>query len=83
MMAALWELVSGGLGPYLAAGFAALVALGAAFFKGRSSANAARDVKDAKGFRKTTERMQDEDAAMGDDPAGLRDWLRHRNSDQR
>lgn len=83
MMAALWELVTGGLGPYLAAGLAALVALVVAFLKGRAGANAKRDVKDAKGFQKTTERMQNADAAMGDGPAALREWLRQRDPDQR
>ena len=51
--------------------------------KGRKEANAARDLKDLKGFNQTTERMQDAEAAMGDDPAALREWLRQRDPDQR
>jgi hypothetical protein len=83
MTAALWELIIGGLWPYLLAASGAVFLFLLGVLKGGAKANARRDAKDAKGFKKTTERMQDADAAMGDDPAGLRDWLRHRNSDQR
>jgi hypothetical protein len=51
--------------------------------QGAQAAKAKQAVKDAKGFKKTTERMQDADAAMGDDPAALREWLRNRDPDQR
>lgn len=54
--------------------------------KKREGAKAARSeaaVKAAKGYQKTTERMQNEDAAMGDDPAALREWLRKRDADKR
>ena len=46
---------------------------------GAKGATAKRDIQDLKGFKKTTERMQDADAAMGDDPAVLRDSLRQRD----
>lgn len=51
--------------------------------KGAQGAKAKQAAKDAKVFQKTTERMQDADAAMGDDPAALREWLRKRDPDQR
>ena len=58
-----------------------LAVLGAAgvYVKGRADAKAKDDLRDLKGFKKTTERMQDADAAMGDDPAVLRDSLRQRD----
>lgn len=82
----IWDLITG-LVPNLwgyaaAAGAAVLGALGL-YFKGRSDAKAKADLRDLKGFKKTTERMQDADAAMGDDPAALREWLRKRDPDQR
>ena len=75
----LWRFTIGGAWKWLAAG-AGLIGL---YFKGRSDAKAKADLRDLKGFKKTTERMQDADAAMGDDPAVLRDRLRKRNPDQR
>lgn len=51
--------------------------------QGAQSQKAKQAVKDAKSYRDTTERMQDADAAMGDDPAALREWLRKRDPDQR
>jgi hypothetical protein len=51
--------------------------------EGARDAKAKRDIQDLKGFKKTTERMQDADAAMGDDPAALREWLRKRDTEQR
>ena len=47
--------------------------------QGAKGATAKRDIQDLKGFKKTTERIQDADAAMGDDPAVLRDSLRQRD----
>jgi uncharacterized protein HemX len=41
------------------------------------------DLRDLKAHQKTTERMQDADAAMGDDPAVLRDRLRKRDPNVR
>lgn len=82
----IWDLITGLLpnvwGYLAAAGAAVLGALGI-YFKGRSDANAKRDAGDAKAYRKTTERIQDADAAMGDDPAALREWLRKRDPDKR
>jgi hypothetical protein len=49
---------------------------------GRSKVNgdrAKRTAQDAKAYRDTIERMQNEDAIMGDDPAILRGKLRNRN----
>ena len=50
--------------------------------QGAKGATAKRDIQDLKGFKKTTERIQDADAAMGDDPAVLRDSLRQRDPDK-
>jgi tetrahydromethanopterin S-methyltransferase subunit G len=51
--------------------------------EGAQDAKAKQAVKDAKAYRKTNERMQDADAAMGDDPAVLRDSLRKRDPNVR
>ena len=75
MIGVIWKLILGGLWRPL------LAVLGAAglYVKGRADAKAKADLRDLKGFKKTTERMQDADAAMGDDPAVLRDSLRQRD----
>ena len=75
MISFIWKLILGGLWRPL------LAVLGAAgiYAKGRADAKAKADLRDLKGFKKTTERMQDADAAMGDDPAVLRDSLRQRD----
>lgn len=75
MIAFIWRLILGGLWKPL------LAVLGAAglYVKGRADAKAKADLRDLKGFKKTTERIQDADAAMGDDPAVLRDSLRQRD----
>ena len=75
----LWRFTIGGAWKWLAAG-AGLVGL---YLKGRSDAKSKAEVRDLKGFKKTTERMQDADAAMGDDPTALREWLRNRDPKQR
>ena len=75
----LWRFTIGGAWKYIAAG-AGLLGL---YFKGRADAKAKADLRDLKGFKKTTERMQDADAAMGDDPAVLRDRMRKRDPDKR
>ena len=77
------SLITGKMAPYLMAGVAALVALFGAYFKGRRDSHAARDAKDAKAYKTTTERMQDAEAAFGDDPAVLRERMRDRNTNQR
>jgi hypothetical protein len=82
----IWDLISGlvpNLWGYIAAAGAAIAAIAGVYFKGRADAKAKADLRDLKGFKKTTERMQDADAAMGDDPAVLRDRLRNRDPDQR
>ena len=82
----IWDLISGlvpNLWGYLAAAGAAIAAIAGVYFKGRSDAKAKADLRDLKGFKKTTERMQDADAAMGDDPAVLRDSLRKRDPNKR
>ena len=78
MIALIWKLILGGLWRPL------LAVLGAAglYVKGRADAKAKADLRDLKGFKKTTERMHDADAAMGDDPAVLRDSLRQRDPDK-
>lgn len=78
MIAFIWKLILGGLWRPL------LAVLGAAglYVKGRADAKAKADLRDLNGFKKTTERMQDADAAMGDDPAVLRDSLRQRDPDK-
>ena len=78
MIAFIWRLILGGLWKPL------LAVLGAAglYVKGRADAKAKADLRDLKGFKKTTERIQDADAAMGDDPAVLRDSLRQRDPDK-
>ena len=75
MIAFIWKLILGGLWRPL------LAVLGAAgvYVKGRADAKAKADLRDLNGFKKTTERIQDADAAMGDDPAVLRDSLRQRD----
>mgnify|MGYP003440267245 CR=1 len=75
----LWRFTIGGAWKWLAAG----VGLVGLYLKGRADSKAKQAGKDAKAFQKTTERMQDADAAMGDDPAVLRDRLRNRDPKQR
>ena len=75
MIAFIWRLILGGLWKPL---LAVLGALGL-YAKGRADAKAKAGLRDVRGFRKATERMQDADAAMGDDPAVLRDSLRQRD----
>lgn len=79
MMAFIWKLIVGGLWKPIAW----VLSLAGIYIKGRADTKAKADLRDLKGFKKTTERMQDADAAMGDDPAALREWLRNRDPDQR
>lgn len=51
--------------------------------QGAQGQKAKQAIKDAKAYRDTTERIQDADAAMGDDPAVLRDSLRQRDPNKR
>ena len=67
---------------WLAAAGAAVLSIAGIYLKGRADAKAKADMRDLKGFKKTTERIQDADAAMGDDPAALREWLRKRDADK-
>jgi hypothetical protein len=60
-----------------------IAVLGGAWLAGKRQGAVRADLDAAKDNIKTTERMQDADAAMGDDPAALRDWLRNRDPDQR
>ena len=79
MIAFIWKAILGGLWkPILK-----VLGLAGVYFKGRADAKAKADLKDLKGFKKTTERMRDADAAMGDDPAVLRDSLRKRDPNKR
>jgi hypothetical protein len=82
----IWDMLTGllpNMWGYIAAAGAALLGALGLYFKGRSDAKAKADLRDLKGFKKTTERMQDADVAMGDDPSALREWLRQRDTDQR
>ena len=82
-MTAILDLITGGIVPYLIAVLGAVAAIVMAFFRGKASANAKRDARDAKAYQKTTERMQDAEAAFGDDPAVLRERMHDRNPDKR
>ena len=85
-MAMIWDLITGllpNVWGYIAAAGAALLGILGVYVKGRRDAKAKADLRDLKGFKKTTERMQDADAAMGDDPAVLRDSLRQRDPNKR
>lgn len=70
-------------------GLAVMAVLGVLTFgavkkrEGAQQAKAKQATKDAKAYRQTNERMQDADAAMGDDPAVLRDSLRNRDPNVR
>ena len=85
-MAMIWDLITGllpNVWGYIAAAVTALLGLLGVYVKGRRDAKAKADLRDLKGFKETTERMQDADAAMGDDPAVLRDSLRQRDPNKR
>ncbi len=82
-MSVILDLITGSIGPYLIAAVGALVAVGVAFFRGKAAANAKHELKAARSYKTTTERMQDADASMGDDPAVLRDRLRERDPGKR
>ena len=82
----IWDLITGllpNVWGYIAAAGAALLGLGGFYLKGRRDAKAKADLRDLNGFKQTTERMQDADVAMGDDPAVLRDSLRQRDPNKR
>lgn len=51
--------------------------------QGAQGQKAKQAAKEAKAYRDTTERIQDADAAMGDDPSALREWLRERDPNKR
>jgi hypothetical protein len=61
---------------WLAAAGAFVLALGAAYWRGRSAADAAAERERLEDYVDTRKRMDDVDA--GDDPGVLRDWLRDR-----
>ena len=61
---------------WLAAAGAFLLALGAAYWRGRSAADAAAERERLEDYVDTRKRMDEVDA--GDDPGVLRDWLRDR-----
>jgi hypothetical protein len=82
-MSVILDLITGSIGPYLIAAVGALVAVGVAFFRGKASERAKHELKAARSYKTTTERMQDADASMGDDPAVLRDRMRERDPNQR
>lgn len=61
---------------WMAAAGAFVLALGAAYWRGRSAADAAAERKRLEDYVDTRKRMDEVDA--GDDPGVLRDWLRDR-----
>ncbi len=61
---------------WLAAAGAFVLALGAAYWRGRSAADAAAERERLEDYVDTRKRMDEVDA--GDDPGVLRDWLRGR-----
>lgn len=61
---------------WLAAAGAFVLALGAAYWRGRSAADAAAERERLDDYVETRKRMDEVDT--GDDPAVLRDWLRDR-----
>lgn len=61
---------------WLAAAGAFVLALGAAYWRGRSTEAAAAERERLEGYVETRKRMDKIDT--GDDPAVLRDWLRER-----
>ena len=68
-----------GLWPYIAAAGGAIAALWAMFRKGKKAARQQTALQAAEAYAKTRKEMDDADAAMGDDPATLRQWLRDRD----
>jgi hypothetical protein len=61
---------------WLAVAGAFVLALGAAYWRGRSAADAAAERERLEDYVETRKRMDEVDA--GDDPGVLRDWLRER-----
>jgi len=61
---------------WLAAAGAFVLALGAAYWRGRSAADAAAERERLEDYVDTRKRMDEVDA--GDDPSVIRDWLRDR-----
>jgi hypothetical protein len=61
---------------WLAVAGAFVLALGAAYWRGRSAADAAAERERLEDYVDTRKRMDEVDA--GDDPGVLRDWLRER-----
>lgn len=85
-MSILWDIITGFLPnvwPYLAGAAVLVAGWFTAKRQGAAGQKAKQAAKDAKAYRDTTERMQDADAAMGDDPAVLRDSLRQRDPKKR
>lgn len=61
---------------WLVAVGAFVAALGAAYWRGRSAADAAAERERLESYVETRKRMDEAD--VGDDPGVLRDWLRDR-----
>ena len=59
------DLITGGIGPYLIAAGSAVLAIVMAFFRGKASANAKRDARDAKANEQAHGRMNDADLGIG------------------
>jgi hypothetical protein len=64
-MSAILDLITGGIGPYIIAALGAMVAIVTAFFRGKASANAKRDARDAKANEQAHGRMNDADLGIG------------------
>lgn len=82
-MTTIFDLLTGDLGKYLAGAIVAVLTALGIYAKGRRDSSAKHEAQDAREYRNTTERMQDAEAAFGDDPAILRQRMRDRNPGQR
>lgn len=83
MISIIWRLITAGLWKPILKGLALVGGWFVAKRQGAQGQKARQATKDAKAYRDTTERIQDADAAMGDDPAVLRDSLRQRDPNKR
>lgn len=72
------DLLFGGMGKWLAAAAALVLAFLGVYTKGRKDRRRETALEAAEREAKTRKRMDDAEASMGDDPAVLRDSLRER-----